>query len=130
MSHCSPEKSNSPSGTLQIRVFSSLTVSFSLLMILRSFLQRLETLRAAYEMVKRNGACEGNHGCAQNCDSRRRDKILGLTTKKPRKVPGLCCAESRLLTLSPTGASQTAREVRKARHLELSRPIKQPRFAA
>jgi hypothetical protein len=56
-------------------------------------LQRLETLRAAYEMAKRNGACEGNHGCAQNCDSRRRDKILGLTTKKPRKVPGLCCAE-------------------------------------
>src|SRR5713101_5909972 len=31
-----PRKSNSPSGTLQIRVFSSLTVSFSLLMILRS----------------------------------------------------------------------------------------------
>src|SRR5262245_44985516 len=31
-----PKKSNSSSGTLQIRVFSSLTVSFSLLMILRS----------------------------------------------------------------------------------------------
>src|SRR5450432_2995452 len=31
-----PRKSNSPSGTLQIRVFSSLTVSFSLLMISRS----------------------------------------------------------------------------------------------
>src|SRR5882672_9050151 len=31
-----PRKSNSPSGTLQIRVFSSLTVSFSLPMISRS----------------------------------------------------------------------------------------------
>ncbi len=31
-----PRKSNSPSGTLQIRVFSSLTVSFSLLVISRS----------------------------------------------------------------------------------------------
>src|SRR5262249_5244261 len=30
-----PKKSNSPSGTLQIRVFSSFTVSFSLLIILR-----------------------------------------------------------------------------------------------
>ena len=35
-----PKKSNSPSGTLQIRVFSSFTVSFSLPMIFAQAMQR------------------------------------------------------------------------------------------
>src|ERR1700680_4838626 len=57
-----PRKSNSPSGTLQIRVFSSLTVSFSLPMISRS---RCKASQARYRVVRLNR--QPQHGRNSGC---------------------------------------------------------------
>src|SRR5215471_4552519 len=47
-----PKKSNSPSGTLQIRVFSSFTVSFSLLVILRRWCSAASALSLRHRITR------------------------------------------------------------------------------